>query len=88
MPPDCHADVQLDETTLPVTASGTHTRVTPTPGTITIGQWMGTHVNDVSWNTTSGQYGSQVWIGTKLVASNHSPGVPATVSDPTTNLHG
>ena len=81
--------VQLDETTLAVTASGTHTQVTPKPGTITIGQWMGTNVNDVSWNTTSDHFGSQVWIGTKLVASNHSPNAPgADVGNPTTNLHG
>jgi hypothetical protein len=81
--------VQLDETTLAVIASGNHTQVTPKPGTITIGQWMGTNVNDVSWNTTSDAFGSQVWIGTKLVASNHSPNSPGSdVGNPTTNLHG
>ena len=49
---------------------------------------MGTNVNDVGWNTTSDPFGSQVWIGTTLVASNHSPNAPATVGNPTTNLHG
>ncbi len=82
--------VQLDATTLTPTTSGTHTQVTPQAGTITIGTWSGVNVNDVSWNkSATDQFGSQIWIGTTLVANNETPTAPAPNSgNPTSNLRG
>lgn len=82
--------VQLDATTLTPVASGTHTQVTPKAGTITIGAWLGVNVSDVSWNkSVTDQAGSQVWIGTTLVANNETPDVPPLEDgNPTSNLHG
>ena len=79
-----------DATTLTPVTSGIHTQVTPRTGTITIGVWQGVDVSDVSWSkSATDQFGSQVWIGTTLVASNEAPEVPQPYGgNPTNNLHG
>ena len=46
--------VQLDAATLAVVASGTHNQITPTAGTITIGQWDAVDLSNVSWDPTVG----------------------------------
>ena len=81
--------VQLDATTRTVVASGTHDQIQPAAGTITIGQWEGVNLSDASWNQAgSAQNGSQVWLGTTLVASNHSNQGDGSAGNPNTNLHG
>ena len=84
--------VQLDAATLAVVADGTHDQITPSEGTITIGQWDGVDLSDVKWDSTVGgaQYGSQVWLGTSLVASNYSVNGTdfSNVGNATTALHG
>src|SRR5262249_468944 len=77
--------VQLDETTLAVTASGLRSDadLQPKPGTITIGTWGNVDVG------LGYSRGSVVWIGTTQVALN-GDNLPydGNVGNPTTNLHG
>ena len=83
--------VQLDASTLAVIASGNHRAITPRAGTITIGQWQGVSLGDISWDPTvaGAQDGSQVWLGTTLIASNSTPKAPASgTGNPTTALRG
>jgi hypothetical protein len=76
--------VQLDEATLAIKASGTHTQITPTAGTITIGAWMNT-----PGATDLYPWGSSIWIGTKKVADTETTTDPGDgVGNPTSNLHG
>jgi hypothetical protein len=76
--------VQLDETTMAIVASGTHSQITPKAGTITIGVWFNTTVP-----YSSDQDGSAIWIGTTQVALNSTSNNPGTdVGDPTSFLQG
>jgi hypothetical protein len=77
--------VQLDPTTLAVTASGTHNDIKPSSGTITIGAWRHTDTGYLGGD----QFGSMIWIGTTPVAANGTGSDPGNdTGNPTSNLHG
>jgi hypothetical protein len=74
--------VQLDETTLAITASGPYGQIVPKAGTITIGAW-----GNVPYSF--GSSGSAVWIGTTQVALNSdNDAFDDDYGNASTNLHG